>query len=361
MRETLEEIVALQAQYSAKKTPAMERRGHLIRRTLPDELRAFGTELRAALGAYGEDADAKGKDNTGQMSRIPWVRWFSRSRSPSATQGWYVVYLFHPDASGVSLCLSHGSTRIEGSAFVNRSAAEVAELMTWAQRVVGGEFADDVAVKREITLGTFDLARAYEGTTVFSKLYPAGSVPAESVLQADLLRFMGPLAKLYRAQELGIAPGATNPDLLAIRNEIEQFTAPLKARTGGQGRGLSGPARKLVELHAMGHARQWLKDQKFEFRDVSATDSCDFRAQRDGEDWVIEVKGTTGGPGSVLLTRNEVVLHRDSHPRNALLLVHGISLSDDNTKVRGGELVALSPWELEEERLSPICFEYRVK
>src|SRR5262245_33203446 len=98
----------------------MERRGILIRRTLPEDLESQGLALRAALGKYGVDAKAEGKDNQGQMSRIPWVRWFSNSRSPSATSGWYVVYLFHPDASGVSLCLSHGSTQIVGTGFVNR-------------------------------------------------------------------------------------------------------------------------------------------------------------------------------------------------------------------------------------------------
>ena len=111
----------------------------------------------------------------------------------------------------------------------------------------------------------------------------------------------------------------------------------------------------------MGHAREWLKAEGFTFRDVSANDSCDFRAQRDGEDWIVEVKGTTGGPNSVLLTRNEVELHRSSHPRNALLVVHGVTISEDGTKPSGGELVVYSPWVLDEERLRPICYEYRLR
>jgi hypothetical protein len=360
MRETLEQIVSLQAEYRAEATPAMQRRGLLVRRTLPDEIRALAPELQAVLGRYGNDAEAQGKDNMGQMARIPWVRWFSRSRSPSATQGWYVVYLFHPDASGVSLCLSHGSTHLDGSALVNRSDSEVAELMGWASGVVGSEFDGDRTVRRSISLGTFDLARAYERTTVFSKFYAAGRVPPDASLSADLSRFMGPLAKLYRAQELGITPGAPSADLVALREDVERITAPLKARPSGQGRGLSGPARKLVELHAMGLAREWLNEQRFEFDDVSAKESCDFRARRSGEEWVIEVKGTTGGPGSVLLTANEVALHRSRHPYNVLLIAHGIILSDDGTQVRGGELVAYSPWVLDEERLSPVCYEYRL-
>jgi hypothetical protein len=270
------------------------------------------------------------------------------------------VYLFHPDASGVSLCLSHGSTQIEGSAYVNRSDEEVAELMSWAAGVVGREFANDDSVRQGISLGSFDLAEGYERTTVFSKFYPRHSVPQDADLRADLVSFMRPLAKLYAAQESGAQPGAPSPDLVALEDEINRIAAPLKPPRGGQGTRLTAPLRKLVEYHAMKLAREWLKSEKFDFEDVSATDSCDFRAKRRGQDWIVEVKGTTGALGTVLLTRNEVALHRQEYPQNILLVVHDIMLSDDGLKVGGGELVAFAPWELDEDRLAPICFEYRL-
>jgi hypothetical protein len=360
MRSTLEEIVALQSEYDATKTAAMERRGLLIRNVLPAELETHAADLNAALGPYGEDAEAEGKDNQGQMSRIPWVRWFSKSRSPSATNGWYVVYLFHADGSGVSLCLSHGSTQIVGTGFVNRTEAEVAELMSWAATVLGTEFEADPDIRLGVVLGKFDLARGYENTTVVSKFYQSGRIPADQVLLGDLLRFMPPLAKLYRAQEQGIAPGAVSVEMLGLYHDLDKLASPLKELPKGQGRGLSGPLRKLVELHAMRLAEDWLKEGGFEYENVAARDSCDFRARLHGEDWVIEVKGTTGGLGSVLLTRNEVALHRASHPRNALLVVHGIVLSPEGTSASGGELAVFSPWMLDPDRLSPVCFEYRL-
>ena len=61
MRDALEEVISLQDQYSAENTPAMQRRGTLIRRALPQELRNFGPALREAMGAFGDDADAEGK------------------------------------------------------------------------------------------------------------------------------------------------------------------------------------------------------------------------------------------------------------------------------------------------------------
>ncbi|MCK1305710.1 MULTISPECIES: DUF3578 domain-containing protein [unclassified Bradyrhizobium] len=359
MKKIIEEVLKLQKVYSDQNTREMERRGILIRDVLPAEIRGRSGRLRSALGEYGIDGDAEGRDGTGRKTLVPWVRWYSPSRSPSAQQGWYIVYLFHSDGEGVSLCLSHGSTVLQNGSYVSRDDAEVAELMSWAEASVGSEFENDRTVRRGIELGTHDLARAYEKTTVFSKFYPTSNIPSDAELEEDLVRFCEPLRKLYRAKELGLSPGEPHVDVSAIDREIEKFTAPLRAIGGGQGRGLSAPLRKLVELHAMSKAKEWLKAQRFLFQDVSATDSCDFKAQRDGEQWVIEVKGTTGGPGAVLLTRNEVLLHQQAHPKNGLLIVHGIDLDPSTPKVSGGEIVAMVPWQLEVERLNPICYEYR--
>ena len=144
------------------------------------------------------------------------------------------------------------------------------------------------------------------------------------------------------AMRLEKIEGAIIPDLLTLDYIARK----------GQGRGLTGPQRKLVEDEAMRRARQWLTDEGFKFKDVSAVECCDFRAQRHREEWVVEVKGTTGGPECVLLTANEVALHRSSYPRNALLVVHGIVLSEDGTNIlHGGDLVAVAPWAVEEDRL----------
>lgn len=360
MHDTLEEIVELQKQYSAKNSPAMARRGVLIRQVLRDELRGMSTKLRAALRPYGDDADAEGRDGTGTKSHVPWTRWFSASRSPSAQLGWYVVYLVHPDGSGVSLCLSHGSTETVDGNWVQRRDEEVEYLMTWASQVVGNEFVGDSKVRRGISLGNVGYSEAYERTTVFSKFYAAGQVPTDANLEADLLRFMIPLKKLYEAQEKGTAPGAKSPDLIDLQAEIEKVITPLKPLLPkGQGRGLTAPLRKAVEMHAMALAEQWLKDNGFEYKNVSATHSCDYTATRGGEEYVIEVKGTTGGAGSILLTRNEVALHTSRYPKNVLIIVHEIELDHTTARTSKGELIAEFPWKLDEERLQPICYEYR--
>src|SRR6202035_560708 len=110
MRNELLEVIALQRQYTSENSPAMQRRGVLIRDLIPQELRAASTRLKSALGVHGDDLGFQGRDGTGRKTLIPWVRFYSQSRSPSAQRGWYCVYLFDAPATGVYLELGHGST-----------------------------------------------------------------------------------------------------------------------------------------------------------------------------------------------------------------------------------------------------------
>jgi hypothetical protein len=145
------------------------------------------------------------------------------------------------------------------------------------------------------------------------------------LITKDRLLRLGAAASLLNIQKSGVRlkPAAIASVIDEIADKegltLDDFVQRMNA-TKGQGRGLTGPERKLVENAPMQQARQWLEAEKFGFEDVSKAESCDFRAQRHGEEWVIEVKGTIEGPESVLLTPKEVALHRDRHPRNALLM-----------------------------------------
>ena len=63
----------------------------------------------------------------------------------------------------------------------------------------------------------------------------------------------------------------------------------------------------------------------------------------------------------MVLTRNEVNLHRVEHPNNALAVVRNITLdrSGDQPVASGGELVLVMPWEINEGGLSPIAYDDR--
>ena len=362
MKQLLERVLDLQLEHSSLNTPAMQERGVLVRNSIPEWLRERETQLRHSFNGFQWRLAVQGKDGTGPKAYVPWVRLYNPELSPSAQLGWYVVYLFRSDGEGVALCLSHGSTRWDGSTFKPRSAAEAAELMHWSRGLLSLE-AKVVGMDQGIELGPHGLGPAYETTTAFSKMYDRDSIPESEELVQDCKEALGLLGKLYREVELGRAPHSLAPEEAEVARATEEIARPTSnfvVKTG-QGIGLSPRERRLVEERAMQVAAEWLSDNAFEWRDVHQKSSYDFHARKGGEEYVVEVKGTTGGVSAVILTRNEVELHRAEYPRNMLLVVHGIELSDDRRRASGGNMHSISPWEIVESDLQPLSYKYQLQ
>jgi hypothetical protein len=76
-----------------------------------------------------------------------------------------------------------------------------------------------------------------------------------------------------------------------------------------------------------------------------------------GHRWI-----TASGLGAaVVLTQNEVNLHRLEHPNNALAVVRNIVLdhNGDRPIATGGDLVLVMPWKIDEAGSSAIVYDYR--
>ena len=136
MRNELLEVIALQREYTSENSPAMQRRGLLIRDLIPQQLRAVSVRLKSALGVHGNELAFQGRDGTGRKTLIPWVRFYSQSRSPSAQRGWYCVYLFDARATGVYLELGHGSTNFIEGEYRPRPPEELARLVAWGRQIL---------------------------------------------------------------------------------------------------------------------------------------------------------------------------------------------------------------------------------
>jgi len=140
------------------------------------------------------------------------------------------------------------------------------------------------------------------------------------------------------------------------------ISAPLRFERGkGQGFGLTQAERKAVDRHAMAEAENYLKSTGHSVEDVSKNHSYDFLATKEGQRIIVEVKGTTGSLGSILLTANEVAAHKNHHPANALVVVHSIEL--DRLKIppcaTGGILHVVKPWNIDDAALKPLSFQYK--
>ena len=358
MRDELQEIITLQRQFSANNTPAMQRRGDLIRRALPGQLAVASVRIARALSRYGQDLNFEGRDGTGLKTYVPWVRFFSRAESHSAQEGWYCVYLFEAGGRGVYLALAHGSTTIEDGAFKPKPAEQLAEYVAWGKSTLRDAIAADRKLVDPIMLGGKQLSDSYERSTVVAKWYADGQLPDDEQLYADVEQFAVMLQTIYEGDRLGRAPQGLPPEIVAV----ERAAAGPQKQAASQGFGLTAPERSAIERHAMAVAKQHLRQLKWYVQDVSADRSYDFLCRHKGEELIVEVKGTTSAGDQILVTCNEVVAHRKHYPHNALIVVHSIDLvrATAGPSAHGGELVMLSPWCIEDDHLSPIAYQCRV-
>jgi hypothetical protein len=139
---------------------------------------------------------------------------------------------------------------------------------------------------------------------------------------------------------------------------VEDVANPL--RGGGQGRGLSGPERKAVELCAVEMAKTHYRARWDTVEDVGATRCYDLECRSGDRVLRVEVKGTTGRASSILLTANEVEHARASAGQVALYVVSGIALHREPgapPSASGGTPRIFEPWDIAQCSLRPVAYE----
>jgi len=370
IKKQIREVLELQKQYTSKNTPAMKRRGILIRKeianSLAENLDYFKSKYEIAI----EDLWVQGKDGDGNKAEIPWVRLASKELSPSATKGWYVVFLFSAKGSNCYLSLGHASTTYDGDSMERRYqkalAPEVAEgLMRWGREKLKLSDIKNPRLKFSRNLeAKGSLAEAYDRTSLCGFEYRKESIPADEQILSDVEFLLGLLSRIYQMQETDpTIPGSDSPehqDAVAAIAEAagRDLTAP---RRQGRSR-LPQAHKKLIEEHAVEMAMKQLEKKGFtNIKDVGKNHSYDIAAKLNGIDFYIEVKGTISLGEKVVLTKNEVLLHKQEHPNNALIVVSQINLDrSEPPSVKGGKVLFISPWKINESDLEPLGYDYRI-
>ncbi|MCF1503803.1 DUF3883 domain-containing protein [Afifella sp. H1R] len=90
-------------------------------------------------------------------------------------------------------------------------------------------------------------------------------------------------------------------------------------------------------------------------KDTSANSSFDFTAVRNGNEFVVEVKGTTTNGEAILITAAEVKVHKARYPQNILILVSSIELVSD-AEATCGLVQVHAPWDAQAAALEPIAY-----
>ena len=359
INEALRNVMQLQPAYSSEPTEAMQARGRIVRELLPAIIKRDEQSLRELAGVDPTDFLIEGRDGIGRKSQVPWVRFSSRKLSPSATVGWYAVFLFAENGQGVYLSIAHASTEKVDGDLINRPADETRRLLGWARAVLETELREDSRLTTNIELGKGTLARAYQRTTVASYFYPLTNLPSDDQLRGDMGNMAKLLREIYRAQHAQKFTGETSLEVIAALDAIEQSAS---GRSFALGHALSQLERRAIEMQAKNAATDHFKAEGYLVEDTSANNPFDLRVTRGNEVLYIEVKGTTGPLGDVVLTKNEVNHHQKHYPANGLFVLYSIKLNKvpGQPAADGGVQFLRTPWQLEESRLQPLAYRYRV-
>ena len=131
-----------------------------------------------------------GSAGKGRWTECPWIAIFDILITDSAQRGFYPVFLFKSDMSGVYLSLNQGVTEVVKD--YKRSAKSVLRLRAENYRAKI-EIKDDTFLS-EINLNSnIDNAKKYEAGNIIAKYYPKENLPDSDTLKKDIRLFL----KLY--------------------------------------------------------------------------------------------------------------------------------------------------------------------
>lgn len=132
----------------------------------------------------------KGSAGQSKWANCPWVAIFDSLITETAQTGFYPVYLFREDMSGVYLSLNQGVTKIKEN--YKENPKKVLEIKAAEFRAQLGS-TPKTFPKTTIDLNTknpADLASFYESGNIFAKLYEKGNLPLEDELVYDFVEMM---------------------------------------------------------------------------------------------------------------------------------------------------------------------------
>lgn len=152
----------------------------------------------------------------------------------------------------------------------------------------------------------------------------------------------------------------SGPKISSREDEIQEDMLTAEYSSGGQGFQSDVEVRLIIESHAMATCKRYYSGEGYEVEDVSANCSYDFIIRKNGQSRFVEVKGTKTSGDIIVLTKNEVNLSRAQGDSMILFIVHSILMNRKVVKKGSGVVSIIDPWQVCDDRLTPISFTYRL-
>ena len=362
MIKELSRILDLQADYSSTNTPSMQERGELIRNGLPAALEGYLVDFAQQMEVGGEDLSVEGSDGKGRKTPTPWVRIFSKSRSPRATEGFYVVIHFSADGQNfyVTVGCSSSEWKSDIGDLVQVAPEEIDRRVLWVLQTLESADVDTSDFSDQIELRcNLPLARSFERATALTSTFNA-----RNINEGQFVECLGKACRMLGAVYRGFDAGSNLTAKQIDDAVLESILNPNRKTTGGrQGFRMSACERKAIELRAMEVTRDYLISHGFEVTDTSSNNPFDFMAVNGEKVVKVEVKGSTSNAvDSVLMTANEVRLHQEENGSTALAVVSGIELVKEPTAMaKGGSLEFIDSWQIDDWELQPMTYQVKRK
>jgi 5-methylcytosine-specific restriction protein A len=157
-----------------------------IRREAPEA-------VKKASGELGVGLQVEGSAGAGNWAAVPWISVFDPAVTTTATQGYYVVYLFHVAEPVVYLSLNQGTTSVREE--FNARAREILKDRAELIRKRVEEFAEVLPINK-IELGSdARLPGDYAAGHSLGTSYSLDTLPDEARLRSDLQT----IVRAYRA------------------------------------------------------------------------------------------------------------------------------------------------------------------
>lgn len=209
----LQRVLELQSEYSPDTTDAMRERGLAVRRQIPAAV--------MLLGASGipDDWGVEGSDGLTKKAKVPWVRLHSRHQSPSATSGWYLVYLFSEDGERLYLSLNRGSAMPQEGGLPTEAAEDLARDVEEARELLNDPDSE-AADLPSITLGGGAHGERFELGHVMGIEYRRDSLPDDDQLISDLLSLIPFLETLYEQTQ---SDPEVDVDIATVTQDFADF------------------------------------------------------------------------------------------------------------------------------------------
>jgi MoxR-like ATPase len=162
---------------------------------------------------------AEGSTGKGSEAEVPWIRVFDPVLSPSAQEGWYLVYLFAGDGSAAFLSLIQGVT--------NPSHELVASRVASARAALGPRPGLETTIDLRSRQGAGGRPAQYQRGTAYAKAYRVDALPDEEQLQRDLTEMIGLMRETHAIE----APTTEEQTLSGIEAlSFEEISTELASR-----------------------------------------------------------------------------------------------------------------------------------